>query len=77
MEPRVCVMVCVGQDGELLETVGELASALGIDPKIISKYGADNCLCGADLDAAAKASGKNVRNCTDDPGYPWPEYIFE
>lgn len=72
----MCTVVCV-EDSDLLETVGSLAEALGIDPFAISKHGPDNCLCGVDFQAVALASNRTVRNCVDDPGYPWPEYIFE
>lgn len=72
----MCTIVCVG-DSDLLETVGGLASALGLEPEELSPYGKDSCLCGVDLEAAARKVGKTVRNCTDDPGFPWPEYIIE
>jgi len=72
----MCTLVRVG-NSDLLETVGDLAEALGIEHSAISEHGPDNCLCGVEFEAVALAANRTVRNCVDDPGYPWPEYIFE
>jgi len=75
-EIGMCTVVAI-RDGDLIETVGELADALGIDAKTFSVDPRENCLCNADFAAAAKASGKLVRRADSDEGFPWPEYIFE
>jgi len=68
----MCAEVNVVRNGETVEcdTVGQLATALGVPPQTVSNDPVDCCLCNAHWEALG------ARRATDEEGWPFPEYII-